>query len=225
MKYIFFILACFAWSGAFAQLDTDDNTTTEKRHIGRGTHEMPSKSNVFGSGLKSTTSPFDAPKRMLGQPDAMSLEANEDDGKVDMKKASEFITKTIEFEPDYLKDNQEGKIKPEYSKPQDFGTFSTTSKFIIISWRDAQVVDGDRVDIVINGEVIVHNATLLSGYQRIFVDLEKGFTKIEFKALNQGRSGPNTADFKVEAADGTILTHDQWNLLTGVKASLVVVKN
>src|SRR5699024_11863260 len=108
--------------------------------------------------------------------------------------------------------------------PQDVGQYRTHGKSVKISWRDCQVVDGDRVDIIVNGEVVVHNVTLLAQYHSIIIELEKGFTKIEIKALNMGESGPNTADFKVEDEHGKILTHDQWNLTTGTIAHLVVIK-
>ncbi len=44
------------------------------------------------------------------------------------------------------------------------------------------------------------------------------------RALNQGLSGPNTAMLKVFGEDGQQLVSKEWNLLTGAKASLMVVK-
>jgi hypothetical protein len=38
---------------------------------------------------------------------------------------------------------------------------------------------------------------LNSNFKGFEIVLEKGFNKIDFVALNQGSSGPNTAEFKV----------------------------
>ena len=53
-------------------------------------------------------------------------------------------------------------------------------------------------------------------------DLEKN--EIEIEALNQGESGPNTAQFAVQDEFGNVIMSDIWNLATGAKASLIVVK-
>ena len=54
--------------------------------------------------------------------------------------------------------------------------------------------------------------------------LEKGFNKIDFEALNQGSSGPNTAEFKVYDDKGSLISASQWNLGTGFKATIILVK-
>lgn len=163
------------------------------------------------------------PKRLLGQPDKPSLDVQKKDEKLDMQKPDEFVTRTINYTPGYLQ--AEGEVSnPEFSKPQDLGRYWTEGEFITVSWKDAQVVDGDRVDIIVNGETVISNVTLLATYRSMRVDLDTGFTKIEFLALNQGESGPNTADFRIEDANGQVLVHNQWNLNTGTKAHLLVIK-
>lgn len=225
MRFIILIFAVSLYTGAYAQIE---NSSSELRigrgekSIGRegGSLEAPNISRGFSVGENK--------KSLLGQPDAPNLmDIDKDDGKIDMTAESEYITRTIKYKPGYLKNStgRDGAIYEEFSKPQDLGKYTTDGDYVIVSWRDAQVVDGDRVDIIVNDEVVVHNVTLLAQYHSIRVDLKKGFTKIEFKALNQGESGPNTADFKVQEANGNVLTHDEWNLTTGTKAHLVVVKN
>ena len=54
--------------------------------------------------------------------------------------------------------------------------------------------------------------------------MSDGFNKIDFLALNQGESGPNTAAFTVYDENGIMITSNEWNLLTGVKASIVVLR-
>ena len=47
---------------------------------------------------------------------------------------------------------------------------------------------------------------------------------MDFVALNQGSSGPNTAAFSVFDDAGRLITSNEWNLTTGIKASIVVIK-
>jgi hypothetical protein len=53
----------------------------------------------------------------------------------------------------------------------------------------------------------------------------KGFNKIDFEALNQRSSGPNTAEFQIYDDNGGLISASQWNLGTGFKATIVVTKN
>ena len=56
------------------------------------------------------------------------------------------------------------------------------------------------------------------------VKLLEGFNKIDFVALNQGESGPNTAEVRVYDDDGNVMMSNLWNLATGSKATFIVVK-
>ena len=116
------------------------------------------------------------------------------------------------------------KSKEEYAKDQYLGDVKTNGKFVELYCRDHEFVDGDRVKITVNGEVIFKNLALTGSYKPILVTLQSGFNTIEFEALNQGLSGPNTAMLKVFGEDGQQLVSKEWNLLTGARASLMVVK-
>ena len=85
------------------------------------------------------------------------------------------------------------KAKEEYANDQYLGDVKTTGKFVELYCRDHEFVDGDRVKITVNGEVIYKNLPLTGSYKPILVTLQSGFNTIEFEALNQGLSGPNTA--------------------------------
>ena len=50
------------------------------------------------------------------------------------------------------------------------------------------------------------------------------FNTINFVALNEGLSSPNTAQLKVFDADGNLLASNRWLIRTGFKASLIIVK-
>ena len=91
--------------------------------------------------------------------------------------------------------------------------------------RDHSYVDGDRVKLYVNEQVIRRSITLEGGYFVIDVDLLDGFNRIDIEALNQGSSGPNTAEFKVFDDNGNLLAAREWNILTGYIATMVVMKN
>ena len=61
-------------------------------------------------------------------------------------------------------------------------------------------------------------------FKSIAIDLVMGFNKIDFVALNQGASGPNTAEVMVFDDNGKLVGSNRWNLATGVKATYIVVK-
>ena len=46
---------------------------------------------------------------------------------------------------------------------------------------------------------------------------------IDITALNQGDSGPNTAEFVVYDDKGNVVSSKEWNLLTGVKAKITFI--
>lgn len=83
---------------------------------------------------------------------------------------------------------------------------------------------GDRVKILVNDRVVIPEILLESASKEYYIDLSDGFNKVEFEALNQGSSGPNTAAFRVYDDKGSIITSNEWNLTTGVKAKIIVVK-
>ena len=83
-------------------------------------------------------------------------------------------------------------------------------------------MDGDRIKIYLNGEVIEYNVLLTGSFKGVNVDLVQGFNRIEFEALNQGSSGPNTA--QVADDKGQVIHNNRWNLSTGSRASLIIVK-
>lgn len=133
--------------------------------------------------------------------------------------------RTIDFEPIYLnrdKDKDSGGRGNQTT--QYLGEFTSTGKFVEIYCRDHEYVDGDRVQVLINGKVVAQNIVLSGNFKPVLVTLEKGFNRIEIKALNEGTSSPNTAEFMIYGEDGNVITRNQWNLATGVKASILINK-
>ena len=66
---------------------------------------------------------------------------------------------------------------------------------------------------------------LVGEFRGFQIALKPGFNKIEFLALNQGESGPNTAEFQVLDDQGNVIAKNQWNLATGSKAHFVIIKD
>jgi len=106
----------------------------------------------------------------------------------------------------------------------ELGKLETDTKKIRIEYRDHSYVDGDRVRVYLNEKVVRSSVTLQAGYLSIDIDLLEGFNRIDIEALNQGSSGPNTAEFRVFDGKGNLLADQEWNILTGNIATLVVMK-
>ena len=104
------------------------------------------------------------------------------------------------------------------------GDVKTSGKFVGIVCRDHEYVDGDRVKIYANGHVVESNILLTGSFKGINLNLDKGFNRLDFEALNQGSSGPNTAQVDVYDEKGQLIYSNRWLLSTGSKASLIVVK-
>ncbi len=104
------------------------------------------------------------------------------------------------------------------------GDIKYNGKFVGIVCRDHEFVDGDQVRILLNGEIVEPKIFLTGAFKGLNVDLKRGFNRIEFEALNEGSSSPNTAQINVYDDEGKLLYANQWNLSTGSKASFIVVK-
>ena len=127
------------------------------------------------------------------------------------------------YEKRWNKDLQKGGIIKTMSD-QFLGEHRVDTKFVNIVCRDHEYADGDRVRIYINGIIVKPSLLLTNSYRRVEVDLVQGKNTVEIEALNQGESGPNTAEFIVYDDQGKIISSKEWNLLTGVKA-IIVFKN
>lgn len=115
-------------------------------------------------------------------------------------------------------------MKLESMSDQFLGDFKSNGTHVNIICRDHEFPDGDLVRVFVNDEIFIPSLLLTSGYKSFDVPLSIGFNKIVFLALNQGESGPNTAEFEVYDDNGVLVSSKKWNLLTGVRATIVVAK-
>lgn len=105
-----------------------------------------------------------------------------------------------------------------------FGDYTIVGDHAHVMCRDHEYPDGDRVRVMVNDEVFIPNLLLTGDYKSFKVPLVEGINKIDFLALNQGESGPNTAEFKVYDDNDIMVSSKKWNLLTGVKATIIIIK-
>lgn len=208
-KILLFLVAVVLGLGsAHAQLDRSSNSskTVDLRPL---------------SGKSFPSSNFGIPNR---NKKGLSMEK---DG-FDMTKQPSFMDPSDLHEENVNKrlkgPQREPKISEEFKNDMDFGEFRTSAGKITIACRDHMMFDGDRVQILINNEVLIDNVLLESQYKTFTIELNEGFNKIEFVALNQGAAGPNTAELKVFDEKGNLMLSNVWNLLTGVKAKAMVIK-
>ena len=66
---------------------------------------------------------------------------------------------------------------------------------------------------------------LTANFKSFDIPLKEGINTVVFIALNQGESGPNTAEFLVYDDNDVLVSSKRWNLLTGVKAKILVIKS
>lgn len=111
-----------------------------------------------------------------------------------------------------------------YRRNQDLGSYKTKSLNAKVSYRDYGEVDGDEIRVLLNDKTIATGIMLSGQFQGFEINLVEGINKIDFEALNQGRLGPNTAEFQVYDDKGMLISASQWNLGTGFKATIIIVK-
>ena len=111
-----------------------------------------------------------------------------------------------------------------FRRNQNLGDFKTNSLTAKVMYRDYGQIDGDAISVLLNDNIIVREVYMTGEFQGFEITLEKGFNKIDFLALNQGTLGPNTAEFKVYNDKGALISSSQWNLGTGFKATIILVK-
>jgi hypothetical protein len=140
---------------------------------------------------------------------------------LDITKKSDLVTPTWDIKQKFKEGNT---TSSKFRKDYYLGEIQTDSDYIIIKCRDHEYVDGDRIKLMLNGIVIHPSITLSSNYYTIDIDLIEGYNNIEFVALNEGESSPNTAQLSVLDDKNIVLSTNKWFITTGFKAKLVVFK-
>lgn len=140
---------------------------------------------------------------------------------LDITKKTDLVTPTWDIKQTFKEGNS---TSTKFRKDYYLGELETDSKYVIIKCRDHEYVDGDRIKLLLNNIVIHPNINLTGSYYTIDIDLIEGYNNIEFVALNEGESSPNTAQLSVFDENGVNLSNNKWLITTGYKARLVVFK-
>ena len=141
---------------------------------------------------------------------------------LDITHKDNFLDLKTNEAPKYF--TKDKKIAEEFGRDQYLGELKTGSLNVTIMYRDHEYVDGDRVRIYVNGDTVKSSVYLSAGFNGFTFLLQPGFNKVEFQALNQGSSGPNTAELRIFNDEGDVISANQWNLTTGRKAMVTIIK-
>ena len=222
-SYILFLFFMFLTLSIHSQIDSKKKSISipaveSKKDSADITPLKPSKpikeNNAFGMNRPKVAPSLELPKKEL------SMFPKEEFGN-----PGELYMKQINKNLENLKlSEKEVALRNGSTTDQYFGDFKTTSKFVNVVYRDHGYTDGDIIQVRVNDDITHARVFLTGGFKGFKLDLKKGFNKIDFLALNQGESGPNTAEFKVIDDSGIVISQNRWNLATGVKATIIVVK-
>lgn len=207
-----FLLFGFLMFTLMASAQVDNSTTTRAPGELLGTKSPSMLKRQGNHSLSNRNSPY-GNITQPGKEEKKPINLTTDNGLMEYKLEN--------FTPKALKEKESNS---ESRGDQYLGDFTTSGGFVELYCRDHEYVDGDKVSISVNGVVVSPVTALGAGLTPIFVRLDSGLNEIVFEALNQGTSGPNTAELRVVDAGGNEVIKQQWNLTTGAKAKLVVVK-
>lgn len=161
---------------------------------------------------------FELKDSNLGKEEERPLDITQGDGLQDYttNKGPKYFTKDAP--------NANKNWQTEFARDQNLGNVKVSYTNVNIKYRDHQAEDGDMIMILVNDDIVRASVTLYNGFQGFDLPLADGENKVEFVALNQGQSGPNTAELHVYDTQGRLVSAKEWNLLTGYRATFVVIK-
>ena len=179
---------------------------------------------VSPTSSKSITYPsiFDKKDKLL---ENVSLLKKKPEEEKSIMEKEQFADPSKPYTERMNKKSSDGEILEKFKSDSFLGEFKTGTKIIRIACRDHEAPDGDLVRIWLNDKIVVDAILLEVDFKEVYLDLNEGINKIEIEALNQGESGPNTAQFVIFDQKKGMITTNKWNLTTGVKAKLVILKD
>lgn len=213
-KLFLFIFLVFVTLNVEAQFDSNTGSIS----VPKGEATTPNTPSV------STASPFtDNQPNLPSYIKPYQVGANNNDDSFSMYEKDEFVNRSGEY-MDRVKIKRRGESNEAYKGNQFFGEHRSNAVFVRVMARDFEYEDGDRIKVMVNDRVVVPEIVLTNNFRGVQITLEPGFNKIDFVALNQGTSGPNTAEFRVHDDKDQLVSSNQWNLATGFKATVIIVK-
>ena len=123
------------------------------------------------------------------------------------------------------KESESNKNINKFKVDQFLGEIRNDGEYVNIILRDHEYPDGDLIKVEVNENIVMPAILLTEKAKGFKLDLKSGFNVVDFVALNQGSSGPNTAEIIVYDDQGKLVGTNRWNLATGVKATYIIYKN
>ena len=123
------------------------------------------------------------------------------------------------------KEAESNKNINKFKVDQFLGEIRNDGEYVNIILRDHEYPDGDLIKVEVNESVVMPAILLTEKAKGFKLDLKSGFNVVDFVALNQGSSGPNTAEIIVYDDQGRLVGTNRWNLATGVKATYIIYKD
>jgi len=123
------------------------------------------------------------------------------------------------------KEAESNKNINKFKVDQFLGEIRNDGEYVNIILRDHEYPDGDLIKVEVNENIVMPAILLTEKAKGFKLDLKSGFNVVDFVALNQGSSGPNTAEIIVYDDQGKLVGSNRWNLATGVKATYIIYKN
>ena len=123
------------------------------------------------------------------------------------------------------KETESNKNINKFKVDQFLGEIRNDGEYVNIILRDHEYPDGDLIKVQVNENIVMPAILLTEKAKGFKLDLKSGFNVVDFVALNQGSSGPNTAEIIVYDDQGKLVGTNRWNLATGVKATYIIYKN
>ena len=148
------------------------------------------------------------------------------DARVKEKRPERFINSNEFYLSRLNKQNSESnKNINKFKVDQFLGEIRNDGEYVNIVLRDHEYPDGDLIKVQVNEDVVMPAILLTEKAKGFKLQLKSGFNVVDFVALNQGSSGPNTAEIIVYDDQGKLVGTNRWNLATGVKATYIIYKN
>ncbi len=122
------------------------------------------------------------------------------------------------------KEAESNKNINKFKVDQFLGEIRNDGEYVNIILRDHEYPDGDLIKVEVNENIVMPAILLTEKAKGFKLDLKSGFNVVDFVALNQGSSGPNTAEIIVYDDQGKLVGTNRWNLATGVKATYIIYK-
>ncbi len=148
------------------------------------------------------------------------------DAKVKEKRPERFINSNdLYLSRLNRKETESNKNINKFKVDQFLGEIRNDGEYVNIILRDHEYPDGDLIKVQVNENVVMPAILLTEKAKGFKLDLKTGFNVVDFVAINQGSSGPNTAEIIVYDDQGKLVGTNRWNLATGVKATYIIYKN